>query len=839
MNAEKWQLVKEIFQNASELSGENRQAYLKEQYGDDIELRSMVQEMLAEHESPGEFLQQPNEDFRLIIGSQPEGVDPMVGKHLGPYRIEAVLGEGGMGIVYLGVRDDDQFRQKVAIKLIKHGLGSGKLLERFRNERQTLASLNHPNIGRLQDGGSTEEGLPYFIMEYIEGETIDRYCDDRHLTIEDRLLLFGKVCAAVSYAHRNLVIHRDIKPGNILVSADGEPKLLDFGIAKLLSENSGEEAPETTIGGPRLATPEYASPEQIRGEAISTASDSYSLGILLYKLLCGYSPYQFKSRSALEIERTISQTEPILPSIMLKKALEAPESESDQEKNPAEISRQRGVSMERLSRQLSGDLDNIVLKAIQKESARRYATVDQFAEDIQRYLDGLPVTARKDSAGYRAGKFIRRHRLGLTALAVIFLALLAGLAGISWQAKIAREEARKSQQTLAFVKQMLAAANTMESGKELTVEQLLDQAGARIPRELAAFPEIEGEIRSILGEAYQSLGQYDKAQGHFSRNFQLLRNYYGPRHSLVANAYRELAVVEHYRGKNQRADTLYRKAVARYREIGETASSDYATALNDFGTILLDQAKYDSAIIVFRQSLKIMRQVHGRLYFQSGSALNNLAFALDDMGDYAAADSIYSQALDVFRHNYGHEHPEIANTLNNYAFVKLNVGDTLGSLQLHEQALAMWRKLLKSDHPDIGLTLHNIAAVTYYMKNYPEAELRETEVIRIFSSNFPPDHPYLGSAYFLMGRILNAQNRYPQALDYLQKALQIRQAKLEAGHPVLASAYLELGICYLGLRQRGKAQDHLIKAREIYRQAGEREVAALQKTESLLAELDN
>ncbi len=834
MTSKQWHLIKILFQEAESLPEAEWKNFIDKRC-DDKMVSNKVIEMLSVQSQADDFLETQKLNVNLVSYPE-ENTDRYIGQQIGLYKIEKHVGEGGMGNVYLAERDDD-FHKKVAIKIIKRGMDTDALLKRFRQERQILANLVHPNIARLLDGGSTEDGLPYLVMEYIEGLPIIEYCDQHRASISQRLELFNKVCQAVSYAHQNLVVHRDIKPNNIIVANDGTPKLLDFGIAKLL-DTQNDSINELTIEGARISTPEYASPEQIQGKSITTASDIYSLGVLLYNLLTGHRPYHFLDRSPTVIESVITSTMPDLPSVAYKNTNTRVSSKTIPENATSlEVSQLRGLSPEKLRRRIDGDLDNILIKSLQKEPSRRYSSIEQFSDDINRHLSGLPVYARKDSVTYRTSKFIKRHRFGVSAVVLLLVTLLFGIAGVLWQNQLAREEAAKSQQTLEFVKKMLSSADPFEAGKKLTVEQLLDEATKRIPKELQDQPEIESEIRSILGGAYQHLAYYEKAKDHYKENLSLLEKLYGQKHSLVANALRELAVVEHYIGDFKNADSLYRKAIGRYREIGETNSVDYATALNDFGTMELDNAHYDSAIVLFESGLKIYRSLLGVDHFQNGSVLNNLAYAYDDKGDYKRADTTYQQALSVFRLNYGAEHPEIARTLNNYAFVKLNVADSLASLQLHEQALAMWRKLVGNESADVAITLHNVAAVNFYLKNYEIAEQKEKEVIEIFSKIYEKGHPNIGSAYFMMGRILNGQKKYDEARKYLQESLAIRKSKLEPGHPMIAAATLELGDSYFGNRNWKKAEDILLEAHRFYLYAGNTEKAGLKKTRLLLVKL--
>jgi non-specific serine/threonine protein kinase/serine/threonine-protein kinase len=418
--SERWARVKQLFEAVADLAPNERASVLRDECDGDTALRREVESLLESDSQSDDFIEQPVLEIpRDLFPEAPD--ESLAGRQFGAYQIIREIGRGGLGAVYLAARADDEYRKEVAIKLVRRGLDTDDILRRFRNERQILAQLDHPNIARLIDGGTTDEGLPYFVMEYVNGEPIGAYCDAHSLGTTERLNLFRKVCAAVTYAHQNLVIHRDLKPSNILIAADGEPKLLDFGIAKLLGQD--EEALAQTITGQRVMTPEYASPEQVKGDKIMTTSDVYSLGVLLYELLTGRRPYRLKTRSADEIARAISEQEPERPSTAATK-VDHPQSSI---LNP---------------RSLRGDLDNIVLMAMRKEPARRYSSVGQFSEDIRRHLEGLPVIARKDTLRYRSEKFIRRHKVGAAAVALIALSLIGGIIATVSQAKRATRQAR-------------------------------------------------------------------------------------------------------------------------------------------------------------------------------------------------------------------------------------------------------------------------------------------------------------------------------------------------------------------------------------------------------------
>jgi eukaryotic-like serine/threonine-protein kinase len=435
MNVERWQQVRELLERALSLSPSDRSPYLEKACTGDSDLRDEIETILRSYEKAGgsEFMKSPAVD--LLDRVEGHGPASRVGRRVGVYQILDEIGHGGMGEVYRARRVDGQYENEVAVKLVRSGYDTSFVLERFRDERQILATLSHPNIARLLDGGTTEDGVPYLVMELIDGAPIDQFCAGRKLSISDRLQLFRQVCSAVEYAHQHLVIHRDIKPGNILVTADGIPKLLDFGIAKILDSPAGGK---TTLLHP--LTPDYASPEQLRGEPITTATDVYSLGVVLYQLLTGRLPYQLDNRTPTEYARAIAEMEPKRPSTAVAR--------------PDQPQAMHEGSSAKLRRRLRGDLDTIALKALRKEPPARYSSVEQLSEDLRRELDGLPVAARKGSWSYRAGKFLRRHRISMTAAALVGLAIVGGVVATLREARIAAANAKRAEQRFNDIRKL-------------------------------------------------------------------------------------------------------------------------------------------------------------------------------------------------------------------------------------------------------------------------------------------------------------------------------------------------------------------------------------------------
>jgi eukaryotic-like serine/threonine-protein kinase len=490
MSTERWQQLEDLFHAALDRAPADREAFVVGACGGDAGLRQEVERLLHADEQASRFVAQAAADVQRVAATVPAD-----GRQIGAYRIVRELGRGGMGTVYLGERADAQFQMRVAIKVIKRGMDTDAVLQRFRHERQILAGLEHSNIARLLDGGTTGEGVPYFVMEYVDGQPIDEYCRAHRLPIGERLELFRQVCAAVAYAHQNLVVHRDIKPTNILVTSERVPKLLDFGIAKLLAADGGDITVATEFGRHAM-TPQYASPEQLRGERVTTVSDVYALGVLLYELLTGSRPYEVTHKSPDDIPQIVADTEVVKPSAMAARRDD------------------HGTS-----RRLRGDLDTIVITAMRKDPAERYASVALFAEDVGRHIEGLPVVARGDSWTYRTGRFVRRRKLGVAAAAAIVITLIGGVIATSWQARVATAERARAERRFNDVRKL---ANSVLFDYHDAIEELpgatpvrerlvtdaltyLDSLAAEasgdpaLQRELAAAYD---RVGSILGKPY-------------------------------------------------------------------------------------------------------------------------------------------------------------------------------------------------------------------------------------------------------------------------------------------------------------------------------------------------
>jgi serine/threonine protein kinase/tetratricopeptide (TPR) repeat protein len=549
-----------------------RAAYLDEACAGDTELRAEVESLLASHDEAGGFIEES------AIDSMAEYVEPTrelpPETRVGLYRLTSVIGEGGMGTVYRAVRDDDEFRKEVAIKILKLGMEADSIIERFRRERQILANLSHPNIARLFDGGTTADGRPYFVMELIEGQPLHEYCDSHHLTTLQRVELFKPICSALMYAHQNLIVHCDLKPGNILVTGDGTPKLLDFGIAKMLEPGAG--AQETTVTVARMMTPEYASPEQIRGEPINTSTDIYSLGVLLYELLTGHRPYRLQTRRPHEVARAIVETDPPKPSTIVSRVEEVTRDDGSKfTLTPVWVSLPRDGSPEKLRRRLRGDLDNIVLMAMRKDAQRRYPSVGHLLTDLQRHLDGLPVSARQDTLGYRASKFFERHRVAVVVSSLAIVALIGSTIGTAWQAQVARRERARAERRFTEIRKV---ANSLLFDVHEAIKDLPGATPARQVIVTKALEFLDGlakdsagdlALQSELATAYERVGD---VQGK-ARESSL-----GDSRSALASYEKSLRLREAVAAANPNDQAIRRDLAGNYGRLSDMMFSDGKSA---------------------------------------------------------------------------------------------------------------------------------------------------------------------------------------------------------------------------------------------------------------------
>jgi serine/threonine-protein kinase len=855
MTPERWQRVEAVLDHVLDAAPADRPALLDRYCADDPDLRAQVEALLQAHDAAEEYLETPADRFAapyLNLAPLPSAA-PAPEQRIGPYRVVREIGRGGMGVVVLAERADGHFEQQVALKLIRRGMDSDRIVRRFLRERQILARLQHPHIARLLDGGVTDDGLPYLAMEYVDGQPLTDYCAVRRLPLEARLHLFMTACRAVQYAHRNLVIHRDLKPSNILVAEDteGRPqvKLLDFGIAKLLHD-AGSGAPThsptlATRTGFVAMTPEYAAPEQVQGEAVTTATDVYGLGVVLYELLAGRRPYRFERRTPSEIERVICDVDPVPPST----ALASDEDSGTRTRTERPASR----------RALQGDLDTICLKALRKEPERRYATADALADDLHRFLTTHPIQARPDTVGYRLGKFIHRHRpqvVAATAAAVLLLgvSLLYAINLNRALDRAQRETARASEIHTFLTDLFLVNAPDSSAGAVITARELLDRGTARISADLTGQPDLRASMLEVLSEAYNNLHLTDPAEQltrealairqstpgvlpedlastlalagsvhlkqhrleEAARLFQdaldLLRQHVEPPHPLMAHCIAELALITKYQGDYEAAVARYREAVAMYRALGGEHRSKAATTRSNMGMALLDWGRIDEAADVLEAALPAIRATEGDTSRWTSSTLHFLGLARKRQGDLVAAESLYTEALALRRVLYGDAHPHTATTLANLAVVLKDLERYDEAEPLYREALATQRATMGPQHERVGISINNLGKFLYVKGDYAAAARHYGEALAIFRAHYGDEHPFVGAVLNNVGALQQAQGRLEAARHTYETALAIHRATLAEQHPRLGSALLGLGRVLLARGMPDAARPYLEEA---------------------------
>ncbi len=789
MTPERWQQIKVILEGALEREEPERAGFLEAACQGDDELRREVESLAASEAEIGDFIETPV--FRIRL----DEVEPLAaGERIGVWRIVREIGRGGMGAVYLAERADQEFEQRVAIKVVRRGMDTDEIVRRFRSERQILAHLDHPNIAKLFDGGTTDDGRPYFVMEYVEGKPIDEFCDERKLSVRERLEIFRQACGAIHFAHQNLIVHRDLKPGNILVTSDGVPKLLDFGIAKLL--DPAQEPFALTRTELRPMTPEYASPEQVRGEPITTASDIYTLGVLLYLLLTGQRPYR-PTTDPQALADAICKTEPVRPSTAVVRAGDA--------KAPS-------AETKLLRRQVAGDLDNIVLMAMRKEPQRRYASVDQLSNDIERYLEGLPVIARKDTLGYRTRKFVGRHKGGVTLAAAVLL-LIVGFsitATVLWQrAERARE---KSQAVLGFLNNLFSVPDPKQSrGESVTALQVLDRGARQIAVDFKDQPELRADLMSTMGKVYLSLGSAESANSLIKSALDLHRKTLGQDDPQVVDDLHNLATALRLQGKDSEAEPLVYEALQLQRQRGDTWNIEYARGLTNLASILESKAAFDQAERLYKEGLEIKRTLP-RVDRDIAISLNDLGKLAYTRGDFATAETYYQQSLDIRRKLAGGQpDPDVAVVLNNMAALLQDRGDLAGAETYYREALDLRRKLYPGPNPRIAFSLSNLGVLLQARGDLAGAERSFREAVSIADKTLDRDHPNRGVYLQHLASVLTAEGKAREAEPMAREAFAILQAKMPKTWRV-ADAESVLGGCLAALGRFQEAEPLLLES---------------------------
>ncbi len=778
--------------------------------GDDALARE-VRSLMESAAQLGSFLGQPalgkqfdqlDNDSRKL-----EPADTLVGTTLGSYTIQSKVASGGMGTVYAAARSDGQFEQRVAVKVVKRGMDSEEILRRFKTERETLAALDHPNIARLIDGGMTPDGRPFVVMEFVEGQPLDAYCDSKGLGLRERLRLFREVCAGVHHAHQNLVIHRDIKPSNILVTAAGVPKLLDFGIAKVLSGGTTREHALTTIDADRRLTPEYASPEQVEGGGLTTASDVYSLGVVLYELLTGTRPYQFTTKSSEEIRRVVCTQPPVPPSAAITvRASRVRGTQGAKSAEPVatpasrgmvgtraqptaapgtvldtasaastavDVPKTRGMSSTRLRGLLRGDLDVIVLMALRKEPQRRYASVEQFSADIQRFLNDMPVQARKDTLGYRASKFVRRHAATVTLVLAAFVLLSVATALLYRQGKQLEKQKNELIATNArldenikrvsasrrFLQTVLSGADTGNQGPEAKIGDVLKDALATLRAAPPADPLTLAAADQEIGRSMMSLGMLDEAKGLLEEANRLVAAQPVTSDARM-DAALSLAELAFYQGKHAQAEQQFRELLKIERGLGAKAPTERESAImNNLGSSVRAQGRTDEAITLQREALAVTIAALGEKSLAAAETRNNLASALMQKGEFTEAAKEFAASCEVRTALLRPGHPLLVRCESNLGLAQLRLGELDDAVKLLTKAANGW------------------------------------------DAAFGPEHPGRVLAATALSQALRKQGKQPEAIDWLRRTLAWQQQHQSTAFALIAATEANIG---LALAEQGK-----------------------------------
>lgn len=790
--------IESIFENAIEVAPADREGWLTDRCGSDRRLREEVDALIAAHERTEGLL-----DGNVAAAAAAVFRDGHRGRRIGAYRLLSELGRGGMGAVYLAERDDGQYQQRVAVKLLQASPDAEDLRRRFLAERQILASLKHRSIAQLLDGGVTDRQLPYLVMEYVDGVPITTYCDRRKLGIGARLRLFRDVCAAVHYAHQNLIIHRDIKPGNILVSPDGAVKLLDFGIAKLMNPVPGTVEQPATRTEFRVMTPEYASPEQIRGETLTTASDVYALGVVLYELLSGQRPYYLESGSPHELTEVVCSRIPERPSV---------------------------VSDQPLRHLLRGDLDAIIMMALRKDAADRYGSVDLLWEDLQRYLDGLPVHAHRGSRVYRMRKFLFRYRVESAAAAVVALSLAVGAGVALRQATLASHERDRAQRALAEAQQSIKQSESVTGflvglfdatapipgATNVTAEELVRRGVTQLET-FREQPLVQARILETMARVHMMMADYPAAGAELERSLALRVARLGPDHLEVATTLYYLGEVMRRTSHYRRADTLTRRALAiRTAALGARHPAN-AEILEQLTLVAFFLSDLNGAEEVSRRALEIRRaslrpndpligetlethaaalrrldrSAEAEVELREAVAINRAAAGPQSLGaaalqlrladivvargDTAQAESLIRSALGVTRAALGDYHPRTSYAMSDLADLLTHRGQYREAEQLALAGLAIQRWTFGEQHPNVALYATTLVDVYVRAGRFADAERVQRESIGILERALGPSNTAYAGALGRLSDILLERGRYDDAIALRQRSIDIRR----------------------------------------------------------------
>ena len=785
MSADRWDRLQPLFEEALELAPSERAAFIRDACPNDAELANALEALLYGNAETTPLLDAgiasalPVEDALDEAHLPPEAIP----ERIGVWTVGERIGAGGMGAVYRAERNDGAFEQTVALKLIKRGMDSEAVLRRFQAERRILARLEHPGIARLIDGGLAADGRPYLAMEFVEGTPITEFCTIHSLTLNERIDLFRQVCDAVQYAHRQLVVHRDLKPSNILVTEGAagtrRVKLLDFGIAKVLS--GGDTALTVlTAPGQLMLTPEYAAPEQLSGGTISTATDVYALGVILYELLVGTRPYDFETRSPSAIERVVATAQPTRPSTAVSTS-------SD------------GVAPNRLRRELAGDLDVICLMALRKEPDRRYGSAEALSDDLRRYRERLPVLARPDTLRYRVRTFARRNRtaLAISTIAVLLVGAVTTLsfARVRAERDRARLEANKAEEVSAFLSDLFTSSNPAESrGADITARELLERGAERIEADLGSQPEVQAQMLHVVGEVHKNLGQYAEAESLLTRALASRRALLGPNHPSVGTTLSRLGLLYERQGRFAEATETLTEAITIHQRVASDHPVELANSLHGKSWAELRLGRYDAAEQLITEALQIKRRVFGDRHPEIAYSLNVLGDVYTHQGRYDEAETTHRQALALRRELLGPDHLDAAYSLHNLAATLRDAERWAEAEASYRESLELWRTHFGETSQEYANTLSQLALVIGMQGRYAEAEAMHEDAVTHTVASIGAEHPKMAGVLARRSPVLAAEGRLAEAEAVLRDGLSIQRRVVGDAHPNVADWLVRLAI---------------------------------------------
>ena len=828
MEPERWQKIERLCYSALNEEKSARAAFLEQACAGDEALRRAVELLLAQHEKDDSFLEVPamevaarglardqQDTSGLASASAPTETAADLASvekiSFGPYRLLQRLGEGGMGEVWLA-EQSKPVQRRVALKLIKAGMDTREVVARFESERQALALMDHPAIAKVFDAGSTPEGRPYFVMEYVAGTPITAYCDKHRMTTRQRMELFIQVCEGVQHAHQKAIIHRDLKPSNILVSeVDGKPmpRIIDFGLAKATSQRLTDESMYTRVGA-ILGTLEYMSPEQAdsAGEDIDTRTDVYSLGVVLYQLLVGTLPLDLKKLTYEEMLRRLRDKDVPKPSSRIL----AQDGES------AITAKNRGTDAPSLTRQLRGDPDAVVLKALEKDRKRRYGSPSELAADLGRYLRNEPVSAHTPSAAYRTRKYIRRHRLGV-AVATGLLAILPAFAVVQrvqlQRTRLERDRANRERdratRITGFMTGMFQVSDPSEQrGNSVTAREILDKASKDIETGLAKDPETQAQMMHVMGDVYEKLGLYPRAQALQQQSMEIRQRVLGPEHPDTLTSMNDLALDLDDSGHYAEAEKLEREALDISRRVLGPEHPDTLMLMSNLGNTLWQEGHYPEAEKLNRETLGIQRRVLGPEHPGTLRSMNNLATDLDDSDP--EAEKLFRETLDIKRRVLGPEHPDTLLAMSNLAYVLGDKGRYAEAEKLHRETVDLRRRVLGPEHPETLKSMTNLAIVLSREGRDAEAEKLEREELDISRRVLGPKHKGTLTSMDNLAIVLSREGRNAEAEKLEREALDISRRVLGAEHPQTAASIYNLGVIAANKGNRTEALSLLHQA---------------------------